>query len=107
MGKRIIQQRRGRGTHTYKVRKKAFTVKPKYPVKLEKNTEFEKLGTEFNKHQNQINEIKITKSQKKIFNILNKELSRINRLTNNTLSIFKKDKLINNTIDKDNNEEYF
>ena len=30
MGKRIIQQRRGRGTHTYKARRKAFSIKPGY-----------------------------------------------------------------------------
>jgi large subunit ribosomal protein L2 len=35
MGKRIIQQRRGRGTHTYRVRKKAFIFKLQYPKKLE------------------------------------------------------------------------
>lgn len=35
MGKRIIQQRRGRGTHTYRVRKKAFKHKLGYPQKLE------------------------------------------------------------------------
>ncbi|MFH1608111.1 MAG: 50S ribosomal protein L2 [archaeon] len=35
MGKRIISQRRGRGTHTYRVRKKAFRYKLQYPKKLE------------------------------------------------------------------------
>jgi len=35
MGKRIITQRRGRGTHTYKVRRKAFRYKIQYPKKLE------------------------------------------------------------------------
>ena len=35
MGKRIIQQRRGRGTSTYRVRKKAFKYKLGYPRKLE------------------------------------------------------------------------
>ncbi len=35
MGKRIIVQRRGRGTSTYRVRKKAFRHKLKYPSKLE------------------------------------------------------------------------
>jgi len=35
MGKRIITQRRGRGTHTYKVRRKAFRYRPQYPKKLE------------------------------------------------------------------------
>ena len=34
MGKRIIQQRRGRGTHTYKVRRKAFRFKLQYPPRL-------------------------------------------------------------------------
>jgi len=34
MGKRIIQQRRGRGTSTYKVRKKAFRYQIGYPRKL-------------------------------------------------------------------------
>lgn len=34
MGKRIIQQRRGRGTSTYRVRRKAFRHKLKYPKKL-------------------------------------------------------------------------
>jgi len=35
MGKRIIVQRRGRGTHTYRVSKKAFRYKLQYPKKLE------------------------------------------------------------------------
>ena len=35
MGKRIIQQRRGRGTSTYRVNKKAFRYKIGYPRKLE------------------------------------------------------------------------
>ncbi len=35
MGKRIIQQARGKGSHTYRVRRKAFSVKPKYPTHLE------------------------------------------------------------------------
>ncbi len=35
MGKRIITQRRGRGTHTYKVKRKAFRFKVKYPQKFE------------------------------------------------------------------------
>ncbi len=34
MGKRIISQRRGRGTNTYKVSKRAFRFKLKYPKKL-------------------------------------------------------------------------
>ncbi|MCK4553224.1 50S ribosomal protein L2 [Candidatus Pacearchaeota archaeon] len=34
MGKRIISQRRGRGTNTYKVSKKAFRFKLKYPKML-------------------------------------------------------------------------
>ncbi len=32
MGKRIIQQRRGRGTSTYKVRRSAYSIKPAYPA---------------------------------------------------------------------------
>ena len=43
MGKRIITQRRGRGTHTYKVRKKAFRFKIQYPQKLEGEGEVIKL----------------------------------------------------------------
>lgn len=35
MGKRIIQQRRGRGTSTYRVRRKAFIYRVRYPKKLE------------------------------------------------------------------------
>lgn len=35
MGKRIITQRRGRGTHTYKVRRKAFRFRLQYPKSLE------------------------------------------------------------------------
>lgn len=35
MGKRIIQQRRGRGGHTYKVREKASMVRPGYRADLE------------------------------------------------------------------------
>ncbi|MFH1787633.1 MAG: 50S ribosomal protein L2 [archaeon] len=34
MGKRIITQRRGRGTHTYRVKKKAFRYKLQYPKQL-------------------------------------------------------------------------
>ena len=34
MGKRIITQRRGRGTHTYKVRRQAFKYKLQYPKTL-------------------------------------------------------------------------
>jgi len=35
MGKRIIQQARGKGSHTYKVKKKAFRYRLKYPRALE------------------------------------------------------------------------
>ena len=35
MGKRIIQQARGKGSHTYRVKRKAFKFKIKYPRKLE------------------------------------------------------------------------
>jgi len=35
MGKRIIQQRRGRGTHTYRVKRNAYKHQIKYPLKLE------------------------------------------------------------------------
>ena len=35
MGKRIIQQARGHGSHTYRVRRKAFRYRLKYPAKLE------------------------------------------------------------------------
>ncbi len=34
MGKRIIQQARGKGSHTYRVRRKAFSIKPGYPKDL-------------------------------------------------------------------------
>ncbi len=34
MGKRIIQQARGHGSHTYRVRRKAFSVKAQYPRKI-------------------------------------------------------------------------
>lgn len=43
MGKRIIQQRRGRGTNTYKVKKKAFRYEIKYPRNLEGQGEVIKL----------------------------------------------------------------
>lgn len=35
MGKRIIQQARGHGSLTYRVKRRAFSVKPSYPKKLE------------------------------------------------------------------------
>ena len=35
MGKRIIVQARGKGSHTYRVKRKAFRIKVKYPKKLE------------------------------------------------------------------------
>ena len=31
MGKRIIQQRRGKGTATFRVRRKAYTIRLEYP----------------------------------------------------------------------------
>lgn len=40
MGKRIIQQRRGRGSHTYRARRKAFSVKPGYLVDLKSGEEW-------------------------------------------------------------------
>ena len=43
MGKRIITQRRGRGTNTYKVRRKAFRFRVQYPKKLEGEGEVIKL----------------------------------------------------------------
>ena len=43
MGKRIIQQRRGRGTSTYRVSKRAFRYRVKYPKKLEGEGEVLKL----------------------------------------------------------------
>ncbi len=43
MGKRIIQQRRGRGGHTYKVRNKASEVRPGYASDLEGEWEVIKL----------------------------------------------------------------
>ena len=39
MGKRIIQQRRGKGSHTYQVRKKSFNVKPGYLTDLKQGEE--------------------------------------------------------------------
>ena len=35
MGKRIIQQARGKGSFTYRVKRKAFRYKLQYPKKLE------------------------------------------------------------------------
>ncbi|MEM4330620.1 MAG: 50S ribosomal protein L2 [Candidatus Pacearchaeota archaeon] len=35
MGKRIIQQARGHGSLTYRVKKRAFRIKPSYPLNLE------------------------------------------------------------------------
>ena len=43
MGKRIIQQRRGRGTSTYRVSKRAFKYNVKYPRRLEGEGEIVKL----------------------------------------------------------------
>jgi large subunit ribosomal protein L2 len=43
MGKRIIQQRRGRGTLTYRVRRKAFMYKIQFPKKLNGEGEVLKL----------------------------------------------------------------
>ena len=40
MGKRIIQQRRGRGSHTYQVRKKSFNVRPRYLPDLKTEEEW-------------------------------------------------------------------
>lgn len=35
MGKRIIQQARGHGSMTYRVRRQAFSIQPRYPLKTE------------------------------------------------------------------------
>ena len=43
MGKSIIQQARGKGSHTYRVRRKAFSIKPKYPTPLVGKLEVVKL----------------------------------------------------------------
>jgi large subunit ribosomal protein L2 len=43
MGKRIIQQARGKGSMTYRVRKKAFSVKPQYVVDIGEEFEVVKL----------------------------------------------------------------
>jgi len=43
MGKRIIQQARGKGSHTYRVRKKAFIYRMKFPRKLDGEGEVIKL----------------------------------------------------------------
>jgi len=43
MGKRIIQQRRGRGGHTYRVRGKAGVIKTGYPANIEGEWEVVKL----------------------------------------------------------------
>lgn len=43
MGKRIIQQRRGKGSHTYRVKQKASIVRPGYPSELEGEWEVVKL----------------------------------------------------------------
>lgn len=43
MGKRIIQQARGHGSHTYRVRRKAFRYRLKYPSKLEGDGKIVKL----------------------------------------------------------------
>ncbi len=43
MGKRIIVQARGKGSHTYRIRKKAFRFKLKYPQKVEGEGEVVKL----------------------------------------------------------------
>jgi len=41
MGKRIIQQARGKGSHTYRVRRKAFNVRPRYLHDLKPEEEWE------------------------------------------------------------------
>jgi large subunit ribosomal protein L2 len=41
MGKTLIQQARGHGSPTYRVRRKAFSIHPRYPVKFNENEEFE------------------------------------------------------------------
>ena len=43
MGKRIIVQARGKGSNTYKVRRKAYNIRLKYPRKLEGEGEVRKL----------------------------------------------------------------
>jgi large subunit ribosomal protein L2 len=43
MGKSTIPQARGKGSHTYRVRRKAFSIKPKYPTTLNGKLEVVKL----------------------------------------------------------------
>ena len=68
MGKRIIQQRRGRGTSTYRVKKKAFRYEIKYPRNIEGEGETIML---FNSsaHSSPLAKVK-TSDGKKVFYIL-------------------------------------
>jgi large subunit ribosomal protein L2 len=45
MGKRIISQARGHGSFSYRVRRKAYSIKPAYPLKLDGEMEIVKLVT--------------------------------------------------------------
>ena len=50
MGKRIIQQRRGRGTFTYRVKRNAYRHQIKYPSKLEGEGTLHELGPIVDEH---------------------------------------------------------
>jgi large subunit ribosomal protein L2 len=64
MGKRIISQARGHGSSTYRVKRKAFSVKPAYPVKLGGNMIILKL---FSSAGHSAPIVKISNSSGKIF----------------------------------------
>ena len=64
MGKRIIQQARGKGSLTYRVRKKAFKYKASYPKQLSENMKVIKL---FSSAGHSAPLIKITTEDGKIF----------------------------------------
>ncbi len=99
MGKRIIQQARGHGSHTYRVKRKAFSVKPKYPGNLDGEWEIVKLFASAG-HSSPIAKLKKIKSTEVFYNIAAEkiyegqiikidghntgDISRIGDLKNNT-----------------------
>ena len=99
MGKTLIQQARGHGSKTYRVRRKAFNVHPSYPVKLDGQYEVIKLFSSAG-HSIPIAKIKSTKGNEIFFNFAVNGIYEGKQITFNGLSegdIVELGKLTNGT----------
>lgn len=82
MGKTLIQQARGHGSKTYRVRRKSFSIHPSYPVDLEGEYIVSKLFCSAG-HSIPIAKIQSLKSKNYFFNFAAKELYEGKKITFN------------------------